>query len=172
MPRRLPRQPRRAVAGRAVSAIQPPIRDCDQRQPRSRAHRQLVSRAAAAHRPPRQAIPRRRRAAEASSARLLLGSRHLRRGPQDVGDGVRRRGQVHEAIQSWPPALEADPPLDSRAIKRRLRCSLQSAREVAIALLVVGQHPHRRDITRGIVEEVFIRQLSAASGARRASARA
>ncbi len=42
LPDRLPRQPRRAVAGRALPPLPPAVRDPHQRQARSRAHRQLV----------------------------------------------------------------------------------------------------------------------------------
>ncbi len=85
LPDRLPRQPRRAVAGRTLPALPSAVRDPDQRQARSGAHRQLVSRNQSRHRPARQALPQRGRAAEAPGARLPLGPRGLRRSPQDVG---------------------------------------------------------------------------------------
>ncbi len=74
LPHRLPRQPRRAVAGRAVPALPPALRDPDQRQARGRAHRQLVPRERPRHRPPRQALAQRGRAAEAQRARTAAGT--------------------------------------------------------------------------------------------------
>ena len=56
LPRRLPRKPRRAVAGRALPPFQSAIRDPDQRQARSGAHRQLVPGNRPRHRPARQAL--------------------------------------------------------------------------------------------------------------------
>ena len=55
LPDRLPGQPGRAVAGRALSPLPPAVRDPDQRQARGRAHRQLVPGDQPRHRPARQA---------------------------------------------------------------------------------------------------------------------
>ena len=107
LPGRLPRQPGRAVAGRALSALPSAVRDSDQRQARSRAHRQLVPGKQPRHRPARQALAQRRRAAEAAGAGLPLGPRRLRRSAQDVGHVLRRRDQVHQALPARPAPLDA-----------------------------------------------------------------
>ena len=60
------------------------------------------------HRPPRQALAQRGRAAEAQRPGLPLGPRRLRRGAQDVGHLLRRRGQVHQALPARPAPLGPD----------------------------------------------------------------
>ena len=97
---RLPGQPGRAVAGRALPPLPPAVRDPDQRQAGSRPHRQLVPGDQPGHRPARQALPQRGRAAEAPGAGLPLGPRRLRRSAQAVGHLLRRRDQVHQALQA------------------------------------------------------------------------
>jgi hypothetical protein len=76
-----PREPGRAMAGRTLPQVPPPLRDPHQRQAGGRPHRQLVRRDQPGHRPPRQALAQRGRPAQASGRRLPLGPRRLRRGP-------------------------------------------------------------------------------------------
>ena len=95
LPRRLSRQPRRTMAGRALPPVPASLRDPDQRPARNGASRQLVSGGRSRHRAPRQAGPRRGRSAQAPGARLRLRPHRVRRGAQDVGDLLRRRDQVH-----------------------------------------------------------------------------
>ena len=74
MPRRLPGQSGRAVAGRAVSPLPPQVRHSHERQARSLGDRQLVPRHEFRHRQARQALPQRRRPGEAARAGLLNGT--------------------------------------------------------------------------------------------------
>ena len=110
---RLSRQPRRAVAGRALPPVPSAVRHPDERQARSGAHRQLVPGSQSRHRPARQALPQRGCAAEAASAGLPLGPRRVRRGAQDVGHLLRRRGQVHEALSAGPACCRVSPATSS-----------------------------------------------------------
>jgi len=80
LPDRLPGQPGRAVAGRALPPISLAVRDPHQRQARGRADGKLVSGDQPGHRPSRQALAQRERPAEAPGSRLSLGPRGLRRG--------------------------------------------------------------------------------------------
>src|SRR5207253_2039030 len=72
------------------------------------AHRPPVPGDQPGHRPPRQALAQRGRPAEAPGARRPLGPRGLRRGAQDVGHGVRRRDQVHQALPARAAPLDPD----------------------------------------------------------------
>ncbi len=65
------------------------------------------------HCPARQALTQRRRPAKASSSRLSLGSRRLRRSPQDVCDLLLRGDQVHQAIPIGATAFQSHPPLSA-----------------------------------------------------------
>ena len=111
MSRRVSRQPRGAMAGRALPPVPSALRNPDERQARSGAHRQLVPGGQPRHCPARQALPQRGRPAQAASAGLPLGPRRVRRGAQDVGDVLRRRGQVHEALSAGPAPVGPHSPL-------------------------------------------------------------
>ena len=146
LPRRLPGQPRRAVAGRALPPLPSALRDPHQRQARGRAHRQLVPGDQPGHRPPRQALAQRGRAAEAPGAGLPLGSRRLRRGAQDVGHGLRRRDQVHQALPARPAPLDphaALPADDGDAAQRQGR-GLPALHGAARRRPLRGPLPRRR----------------------------
>ena len=146
LPDRLPGQPGRAVAGRAVPPLPPALRDPHQRQARSRAHRQLVPRDQPGHRPPRQALAQRGRAAEAPGARLPLGPGGLRRGPQDVRHLLRRRDQVHQALPARPAALDPDAalPADDRHAPQRQGGGLPALHGAAGRRPLRGPLPRRR----------------------------
>ena len=83
------RQPRRTVAGRAVPPVPASVRDPDQTTS-SKPHPQLVPGDRPGHRPSRQTVARRGRAAEAAGARRRLGPGRVRRGAQAVGDVLAR----------------------------------------------------------------------------------
>ncbi len=68
VPRGLPGESRRAVAGRAVPALPPAVRDPDQRQARGGPHRQLVLRDQPGHRAAGQALTQRRCPGQARGA--------------------------------------------------------------------------------------------------------
>ena len=146
LPHRLSRQPGRAVAGRTLPPLPSAVRDSDQRQARSRAHRQLVPRNQPGHRPARQALAQRRRAAEAPGAGLPLGPDRLRRGAQDVGHGLRRRDQIHQALPARAAALDADAALpadDGDAAQRQGR-GLPALHGAARRRPLRGPLPRRR----------------------------
>ena len=121
---RLPRQSRRAVAGRAAPPVPASVRYPDQRQARSGPHPQLVPGDRPRHRPPGQAVARRGGAAEAAGPGGGLGPRGVRRGAQAVGHVLRRRGQVHEAVPAGAAPVGPDPSLpadDGDAAQRQGR---------------------------------------------------
>ena len=69
-------------------------------------------------------VAQRGRAAEAPGAGLPLGPGRLRRGAQDVGHGLWRRDQVHQALQAGPAPLDphaALPADDGHAAQRQGR---------------------------------------------------
>ena len=121
LPDRLPRQPRRAVAGRALPAVP---------ASRSRSSRTTSSKSARTGNwfaENRLVICRldklcRNEDVQAKLAQHRLGPRRLRRGAQDVGHLLRRRGQVHQALPARPaprPAHAALPADDGDAAQRQ-----------------------------------------------------
>ena len=72
--RRLSREPCRAMAGRALPPVPSALRNPDERQARSGAHRQLVPGSQPRHCPARQALPQRGRPAQAAARRIAAGT--------------------------------------------------------------------------------------------------
>ena len=111
LPDRLPGQPRRTVAGRAVPPVPASLRDPDQRQARSRPDPQLVPGDRPGHCPPRQAVARRGRAAEAAGADagwdLVVCDEAHKLSATYFGGG----GEVHEAAPAGPAPVGPDAPL-------------------------------------------------------------
>ena len=177
MPRRLPGQSGRAVAGRAVSPLSPEVRHPHQRQARSLGDRQLVSRHESCDRPARQALPQRRRPGEAARARLPMGPGRLRRGAQALGDVLRRRGEVHEAVQARSASLRHHAPLpaDDRDPAQRQGGGLPAVHGASRRRPIRGQVPRRRarqrrqrsDAADGEGEAAEVRRDAALSRANR-----
>ena len=79
-----------------------------------------------------KAVARRGRAAEAAGARCRLGPGRMRRGAQAVGDVLRRRGQVHEALP--PRAAPVGPDPSKSGILNALRNGERSLKSQLVAI--------------------------------------